>query len=424
MGTIIDNDPLNLVISTNAISVPEGGTNFFAVRLNAQPSSNVVVTARFSSGDTNLAVSAGASLLFNAVNWNADQLVVIGASEDDDAAGGQALFTVSAVGLPDRTVTASELDNDTQALVVASAQNYAAQPRIMGIQLAGVDTVIRFTSVLSNSYRLERSVEVAGSPWTNVTDNVAGTGGIVQVVDSGGASQARRFYRIRLMNVPGVSIAVPEGGSGSFTVRLAAQPTNTVIVSVARTGGSTNLSVTSGGSLTFNPSNWNVPQTVIVNAGEDPDTTDDESTVTISSPGLPSQSVNVTVLDNDLQGFIKCPGDAVVPSAMTSGAATFNFLWRKDGVPLAGETNGSLVLTNLMAADAGTYSVQISGDSYTLTKAGTLAMNLPTTATQLSSIAHCPGESATFSTVPAGSGPFTYQWSKDATMLNGATAPA
>jgi len=421
LGTIVDNDALNLVISTNAISVPEGGANSFAVRLNTQPTSNVVVTARFSSGDTNLAVSAGASLVFNAANWNVDQSVVIGASEDDDAAGGQALFTISAVGLPDRTVTASELDNDTQALVVTSGQNYGAAPRITGIQLAGIDTVIHFTTVLSNSYRLERSTEVAGSPWTIVADNVVGTGGIAQVVDSGGASQARRFYRIRLMNVPGVSIAVPEGGSGSFTVRLAAQPTNTVIVAVARTSGSTNLSVSTGSSLTFNPSNWNVPQTVIVNAAEDANTTDDDATVTISSPGLPSQSVNVTVLDNDLQGFIKCPGDAVVLSAMSSGAASFNFLWSKDGVPLAGQTNGSLVLTNLMAADAGTYSVQISGDSYTLTKAGTLVMNLPTTATQFSSKAHCPGESATFSTVPAGSGPFTYQWSKDAMMLNGAT---
>jgi hypothetical protein len=421
LGTIVDNDPLSLVISTSAINVPEGGTNSFGVRLIAQPTSNVVVTARFSSGDTNLSVSAGASLVFNAANWNVDQSVVIGASEDDDTAGGQALFTVSAVGLPDRTVTASELDNDTQALVVASAQNYGTQPRIMGIQLAGLDTVIQFTTVLSNSYRLERSDEVVGSPWTIVADSVIGTGGIVQVIDSGGAKQAHRFYRVRLMSAPGVSLAIPEGGSGSFTVRLAAQPTNAVLVTVARTSGSTNVSVSTGSTLNFNPSNWNVPQTVIVNAGEDADTTDDDATITISSPGLPNQSVNVTALDNDLQGFIKCPGDAVVLTAKASGAASFSYLWRKDGVPLAGETNGLLVLTNLMAADAGTYSVQISGDSYTLTKAGTLVMNLPTAATQLSSMAHCPGESATFSTVPAGSGPFTYQWSKDAMLLSGAT---
>src|SRR5438093_911497 len=74
-----------------------------------------------------------------------------------------------------------------------------------------------------------------------------------------------------------------------------------------------------------------------------------------------------------------------------------------------------------MAADAGIYSVQISSEAYTLTKTGTLGMNLPTTASAPGSMTHCPGETASFSTVPAGSGPFTYQWSKGGLAMNGAT---
>src|SRR6185503_3430546 len=329
LGTIVDNDPLDLLLSTNSLSVPEGGTNFFSIRLNAQPSSNVVVTTLFSSGDASLGVSAGANLVFNAANWNVDQPVVLSAAEDDDIAEGQALFTASAAGLASRTVTARELENDAQSLMVASSQSQGIPPRLLGIQFQGADAVVRFTTVLSNIYRLERSDEVTGAPWSLVADNVMGTGGIVPVTDSGGAGRARRFYRANLATASGVSLVIPEGGTGNFTVRLAAQPTNTVTVTVARTSGSTNLTVAGSGILTFNTENWNVPQTVVVNASEDANTTDDEATLTVSSPGLASQSVSVMSLDNDLQAFIQCPGDTIVLNAMSGGAGPLSYQWRK-----------------------------------------------------------------------------------------------
>src|SRR5206468_1114871 len=44
-----------------------------------------------------------------------------------------------------------------------------------------------------------------------------------------------------------------------------------------------------------------------------------------------------------------------------------------------------------------------------------------TTATALTSLVNCPGTPAAFSTVASGTGPFTYQWTKNGSPINGAT---
>ena len=45
--------------------------------------------------------------------------MTLGAAEDADAVNGTAKFTVSSAGLTSQTVTANEVDNDTQGLVVS-----------------------------------------------------------------------------------------------------------------------------------------------------------------------------------------------------------------------------------------------------------------------------------------------------------------
>ena len=51
------------VIAT-AVPVPEGGTNSFYVRLALQPASATTVTVAWLSGDTNITVNSGSSLIF------------------------------------------------------------------------------------------------------------------------------------------------------------------------------------------------------------------------------------------------------------------------------------------------------------------------------------------------------------------------
>jgi len=95
------------------------------------------------------------------------------------------------------------------------------------------------------------------------------------------------------------SLSVGEGGSNSFTVNLFAQPTTTITANFSRVSGDSDISVTSGSSLTFKIDNWNIPQTVSLTAGEDDDSDNGTAIIRISSAGIPDKDVTVTEIDND-----------------------------------------------------------------------------------------------------------------------------
>lgn len=76
--------------------------------------------------------------------------------------------------------------------------NSASVLRISGISISGNDFVVSFSTVAGKTYRVERSDTLAAGSWTTLLDNIAGTGGTVQVTDVGAAAQSKRFYRIVL----------------------------------------------------------------------------------------------------------------------------------------------------------------------------------------------------------------------------------
>ena len=98
-------------------------------------------------------------------------------------------------------------------------------------------------------------------------------------------------------------LTLKEGGSDTYTVELRAQPIGTTTVSVIGAGS---VSPTSS-ELTFGTSNWNVPQSVTLNAAHD-DGTDDEPKVFVrheASGGdynrLRGPDVGVIVRDDDIE---------------------------------------------------------------------------------------------------------------------------
>ncbi len=104
--------PPSLVVSPQEVFVPEGASNSFSVSLSTPPGNTLTVTVARVSGDADLSVLGGGTLLFDASNWNLPQAVWLLAAEDTDALDGQALFEVSSPGLVARSVTANEVDND------------------------------------------------------------------------------------------------------------------------------------------------------------------------------------------------------------------------------------------------------------------------------------------------------------------------
>jgi hypothetical protein len=71
--------------------------------------------------------------------------------------------------------------------------------KITSVQILGADVGISFATVAAHRYRVERTADLVGGSWTAVADNLAGTGGILQVSDVNGTSQPQRFYRVRLL---------------------------------------------------------------------------------------------------------------------------------------------------------------------------------------------------------------------------------
>ena len=67
------------------------------------------------------------------------------------------------------------------------------------IAIVGGDIVVSFPSVSGKIYQAQRSDTLAAGSWTILQDNIAGTGGVLQITDTGAAAQPRRFYRITLL---------------------------------------------------------------------------------------------------------------------------------------------------------------------------------------------------------------------------------
>ncbi|TDD19271.1 cellulose 1,4-beta-cellobiosidase [Nonomuraea diastatica] len=101
-----------LLVSPTSLSVPEGGTASFGVKLSQEPSANVTVSVARASGDADLTVSSGATRTFTPSNWDTEQNVTLAAADDSDTTSGSAVFRVGATGYDPVDVTANEADDD------------------------------------------------------------------------------------------------------------------------------------------------------------------------------------------------------------------------------------------------------------------------------------------------------------------------
>src|SRR5512142_3127788 len=116
-----------------------------------------------------------------------------------------------------------------------------------------------------------------------------------------------------------------------------------------------------------------------------------------------------------------CPGTSASFNVNASGTG-LSYQWFKAGSLLPGQTGSSLVLANVSAADAGTYSVMVSGVCRSaVTNSATLTVNQNVVvATAPISLTNCPGTTASFSVNATGTG-LSYQWFKGGNTLPGQT---
>jgi hypothetical protein len=88
------------------------------------------------------------------------------------------------------------MTNLQEYLAGTNPKSPASVLRITSIDRAAADIVLAFPSVFGKTYRVEQSPSVSG-PWTTLTDNLPGTGDLINVEDVEGAdANVRRFYRV------------------------------------------------------------------------------------------------------------------------------------------------------------------------------------------------------------------------------------
>ena len=349
-AVVLRNAADNAVIT--GISVPEGSTATYKVKLSVQPSGNVSVAIAAKSGGDNDITFSPASLSFTTQNWSTAQTVTLTAAEDNgDIIDGTATITHTASGgsygnTSPASLTATESDNDTGTVMVRNAADNADITTIEVPENGNIAYKVKLSHQPSGNvavrltYQSGGDSDITASPinlffnatnWSTAktvtlrarddNDQAVGTRTIVHTSTGGGysdtanltASEGENDHAIILSPATGVSVA--EGGTGSYTVRLSVLPTADVTVTIAEatTGNATDSDITvtnpSIKQLTFSTTTWSAPQTVTLSAAEDNnDLTNGSRVINHSASGggyaNVTASLTATEADNDNDGAI------------------------------------------------------------------------------------------------------------------------
>ncbi len=135
----------------------------------------------------------------------------------------------------------------------------------------------------------------------------------------------------------------------------------------------------------------------------------------INAPLILAQPQTLTVLAGQSAAF-SVTADSAVPDS---------FQWLHDGQPIPGATNADLLLPDVRAEDAGSYTVVVSNPAGTVTSSSAEleVVAPPVLLSQPQSQGVAGGATVTLSVTVAGTAPFSYQWLSNGWVLPGATAP-
>ena len=345
--TVTDDDTAGVTVSETTLTITEGGSGSYTVKLAAQPTSNVVISVT-ASGNTDVTASP-ATLTFTTSNWSTAQTVTVRAAQDDDAVDDTAAIAHAV----DAAQSANEYDNvniagvavtvtddDTAGATVSKTtltvnEGGSATYTVKLNTQPTSDVVISVTRTGSSDVTVSpATLTFTTSNWSTAktvtvraaqdADTVNDAASITHAVDA--SRSANEFDAVNIagvtvsvtdddtVNIGSVAVSettltVAEGSSATYTVRLNTQPTSNVVISVTRTG-STDVTA-SPATLTFTTSNWSTAKTVTVRAAQDADAANDTAAITHAVVAAQSAneydavtigSVAVTVTDDETAG--------------------------------------------------------------------------------------------------------------------------
>ncbi len=386
-GGSLTSDPVGPVagvrVSPTALNVTEGNSTGYRLVLGSRPT--VAVTISVTSNNAAVTVSP-ATLTFSTINWNAAQTVTVTGAADANATnerGVQLTHTVSGgdanyAALTPPPVTVNVADNaanvivSTTTLAVNEGETNEYTLRLntlpthaVTISVSSNNPAVTATASLTftrNNWNQAQTVTVMGAEDANTTSESG-----VRLSHAVSSSDTRYAavnppavtVSVTDNDAPGVTVstttlAVLEGETGEYTLRLNNQPSHAVTISVT----SDNTAVTVTSPLTFTTVNWNAVQTVTVTGAEDTNTTSESvqlshalSSADTGYAGVTPPAVTVRVTDNDAQSAVVSP-----PALVVNEGGTGEFTLRLATEPQASFQRIRILGENSDAADATTVS--------------------------------------------------------------------
>ena len=366
---VTDDDTADVALSKTDLTVTEGDAagSSYTVKLVTEPTGEVTVTVSGHAG-TDLTLDK-TTLTFTVDNWATAQTVTVEAGQDADGANDTATLTHTASGGDYASITAdlavTVTDDDAADIALsetgltvtegdAAGSSYtvrlATEPTgSVNVTISGHDgtdltldkTTLTFTV---DNWDDAQTVTVEGG---QDDDGSADTATLTHTASGGDYANITKDLPVTVTDTDTADIALSETGltvtegdaaGSTYTVKLATQPSDAVIVTVSGHDG-TDLSLDKT-SLTFTVDDWATAQTVTVKAGQDNDGANDTGTLTHTASGGDYASITkdlpVTVTDNDEPAIVLSETDLTV----TEGDATGVPLHGQAGHPALGQRHG------------------------------------------------------------------------------------
>ena len=139
----------------------------------------------------------------------------------------------------------------------------------------------------------------------------------------------------------------------------------------------------------------------------------------LAAPVIVTQPTNLTVTVNG----------AAVFNVVASGSQPLAYQWSFNGTNMLGATNATLILSNVVPSEAGYYSVLVANTAGSVASSNALLTvyvppTPPTISSQTPSQTVAVGTPVTFGVTADGASPLSYFWSRNGTLIDGATNPA
>ena len=326
-------------------------TDTFTVVLDAQPTSDVVITV--TPNDTS-EISTSGTLTFTPINWDTPQTVTVTGVDEDIVDGTiTSAITLAVVdatsndnfdAVADQTVSVDTTDDDVAGFTIDELDGSIEVDEsgttdtftvVLDAQPTS-DVVLTVTSDDTSEATVNSPLTFTPANWdtpqtvtvTGVDDSIIDgtiTSTITVAVDDANSDNdfdavANQTVSVDTTDDDVAGFTVDEfegstevdesGTTDTFTIVLDAQPSDNVVIAMS---SSDTGEATISGTISFTPANWDTAQTVTVTgADEDIIDGDQNSTITITIvdsisdsdfSNVADQTVSVVTTDDDVAGF-------------------------------------------------------------------------------------------------------------------------